>query len=116
MHLLLLALGAIAASGGPAAGFVQVGGGVPGATNRAGPAAARSPRVSLAQGAAAASSSSTRRFEFVPYGETYSGGAKSISADGLVKGSDLHLTHWTNNETPQVKPHPRRRTRVPCTA
>ena len=102
MNLILFCLVIAAAAGGPAAGFVQVGGGIL-ATYRADrrcgrPAAARAPRVSMALGAAA---SSTRRFEFVPYGETYSGGAKSISADGLVKGSDLHLTHWTNNETPQ---------------
>lgn len=41
---------------------------------------------------------STRRFEFVPYGEAYAGGEKSICADGLVQGADLHLTHWTNNK------------------
>jgi hypothetical protein len=40
----------------------------------------------------------TRRFEFVPYGEAYAGGEKSICADGLVQGADLHLTHWTNNK------------------
>ena len=28
------------------------------------------------------------------------GALKSICCDGLVRGADLHLTHWTNNETP----------------
>lgn len=50
--------------------------------------------------------SSSRRFEFVPYGEAYRGssGEKTICADGLVQGADLHLTHWTNNKTPPVLP------------
>jgi len=42
----------------------------------------------------------TRRFEFVPYGEKYSGGEKSICVDGLVLGADLDLSHWMNNKTP----------------
>jgi hypothetical protein len=42
-----------------------------------------------------------RRFEFVPYGEAYTGNEKSICVDGLVKGADLDLTHWTNNKTPR---------------
>ena len=42
----------------------------------------------------------TRRFEFVPYGEKYSGGQKSICVDGLVLGADLDLSHWMNNKTP----------------
>lgn len=53
---------------------------------------------------ASMTTSSSRRFEFVPYGEAYSGNEKSICADGLVQGADLHLTHWTNNQTPQVFP------------
>jgi len=45
---------------------------------------------------------STRTFQFVEYGEDYQsdGKVKSICCDGLVRGSDLQLTHWTNNETP----------------
>ena len=42
-----------------------------------------------------------RRFEFVPYGEAYAGGERSICADGLVQGADLHLTHWSNNKVSQ---------------
>jgi len=42
----------------------------------------------------------TRRFEFVPYGEKYSGGEKSICVDGLVLGADLDLSHRMNNKTP----------------
>ena len=41
-----------------------------------------------------------RSFEFVPYASSYAGARRSICADGLVEGADLHLTHWTNNKTP----------------
>eukprot|EP00976_Prorocentrum_cordatum_P069832 1179706-Prorocentrum_minimum.AAC.4 len=43
-----------------------------------------------------------RTFQFVAYGEDFKsdGKVKSICCDGLVRGSDLQLTHWTNNETP----------------
>ena len=50
------------------------------------------------------SSALSRSFEFVPYGSTYSNSRPAISCDGLVPheggGRFLHLTHWTNNETP----------------
>mmetsp|Transcript_38622 Transcript_38622/g.74027 ORF Transcript_38622/g.74027 Transcript_38622/m.74027 type:complete len:349 (+) Transcript_38622:54-1100(+) len=47
---------------------------------------------------------SRRSFHFVPYGkdcivETCEG-RSTICVDGLVKGVDLQLSHWTNNETP----------------
>jgi len=41
-----------------------------------------------------------RTFEFVGYGEEYTGSSPSICADGLVKGASLQLTHWSGNETP----------------
>jgi hypothetical protein len=43
-----------------------------------------------------------RTFQFVPYGSKFHDETrKSICADGLVDGTDLHLSHWTGNKTPK---------------
>ena len=43
-----------------------------------------------------------RTFQFVPYGSKFHDDSrKSICADGLVDGTDLHLSHWTGNKTPK---------------
>jgi hypothetical protein len=45
--------------------------------------------------ATVASSGRRRTFKFVPYGEQFQGDATTVCVDGLVKGVDLQLTHWT---------------------
>jgi len=43
-----------------------------------------------------------RSFQYVSYGESAPAGVVSLSCDGKVPGTDLDLTHWTSNDTPDA--------------
>jgi len=49
--------------------------------------------------AAVGSSGNRRAFKFVGYGEQFQGDATTVCVDGLVKGADLQLTHWTGGSS-----------------
>ena len=56
----------------------------------------------LSRGLLCATAKCERTFQFVPYGSTFDlKTKKSICVDGLVQGTDLHLSHWSGNKTPK---------------